>query len=284
MKVRKQNARPCLKKGIDNHKVSSLCELASTCKECNDFQNSDSELFSICQVVENYLVQNNLVRYELREISGLEVLFDGIEKIYNLNAEIYNYDYLEGIGPKDLTQMTSALEFQESSDLTKDLLSQSEDFLEDNQKILAIETISTQETEPSILNHLPENLGLAQSFSYDLLSHPPDNLFDSTLLSLYQQGTFEPQLSEIKNETIEERIKRELKNDDYNAVATIMLHGLDDPKLMKKFWPRYTESRFEKNKNKVYAVVNRKMHRYLKRFNKFWDLLTDAQLDAINLE
>lgn len=284
MKVRKQNAKPCLKKGIDNYKVSSLCELSSFCKECDAFKNSNSDLFKICQEVEEFLTENNLIRYELREMSGLEVLFDGIEKIYNLNSELYNQDHFEGVGPQDFTQMSLNLEFQETSDLTRDLLSKSEDFLDQNQKILTIESVSAQDMEPSILNHIPENLGLTQSFSHDLLSHPPDNLIDSVLLSLYQEGIFEPQHTVIKGETVEERKKRELKDDDYYTVATIMLHGLEDEKVMKKFWPRYTASRFIRNKNKVYAVINRKMHKYLKRFNKFWNLLTDAQVEAINLE
>ena len=88
MKVRKQNATPCLKKGIDNYKVSNLCELSSHCKNCDAFKNQNSNTFKFCQEVESYLVDNQLIRYEMREMTGLEVLFDGIEKIYNLNAEI----------------------------------------------------------------------------------------------------------------------------------------------------------------------------------------------------
>jgi len=284
LKVRKQNATPCLKKGIDNYKVSNLCELSSHCKNCDAFKNQNSNTFKFCQEVESYLVDNQLIRYEMREMTGLEVLFDGIEKIYNLNAEIYNYDHFEGIGPRDLTQLSSSIEFHNSSSLKKDNLSKNEDFLGKNQKIIITESVSTQDSEPSILNHLPENLGLAQSFGYDLLSCPPDNIFDSVFQSLYQQGVFEPKFAEIKGETKEERLKRELKDDDFSTVATIMFHGLEDRKLIKSFWPRYTDSRFEKNKNKVYATVNIKMHKYLKRFSKIWNLLTDNQVDALNAE
>lgn len=96
LKVRKQKASPCLKKGIDNHLVANLCEYASICKLNNDYLNSKSEIYGLCLDTEIYLTENQQIRYELREMSGLEVLFDGIEKIYNLNSEIYNYDFFKG--------------------------------------------------------------------------------------------------------------------------------------------------------------------------------------------
>ena len=120
LKVRKQKASPCLKKGIDNYLVSNLCEHAATCKLNGDYLNSRSELYKLCLNVENNLTDNRLIRYELREMSGLEVLFEGIEKIYNLNSEIFNYDHFEGIGPNDFTQLAMGLD--SSSDLKKDLL------------------------------------------------------------------------------------------------------------------------------------------------------------------
>tara|TARA_Y100000768_G_scaffold98349_1_gene71750 strand:+ start:3494 stop:4711 length:1218 start_codon:yes stop_codon:yes gene_type:complete len=285
LKVRKQNASPCFKKGIDNYKVDNLCEFSKTCKLKGDFNNPDSKLHQVCIETESYLTENNLIRYELREMSGLEILFQGIEKIYNLNSEIYNDDRFEGIGPNDLTQMSMAIDQQNSSALKKDKLIQKEDYLNENQKIIMVQTVvSLEEDETSILNHLPENLGLAQTFSHDLLSTPPRNLFDSIFQSLFLQGVFEPQFIEIKNETKEDRRKRELIDDDFNTVATIMFHGLEDKQLIKQFWPRFTEKRYEKNRAKVYETINLKTLTIFKRFNKIWDKLTKAQAQALKLE
>jgi uncharacterized coiled-coil protein SlyX len=88
----------------------------------------------------------------------------------------------------------------------------------------------------------------------------------------------------LKEETKEERLKRELKDDDLSTVATLMFHGLEDIKLIKKFWPRYIPSRYEKNKKKVYIMVNSKMNKYLKKFVEFFGMLTDVQADAIKAE
>jgi hypothetical protein len=192
LKVRKQNPSPCLKKGNDNYRVSNLCEINSSCKNCGAFKNSDSPIFKLCIDIETYLTENYLICYELREMSGLEVLFEGIEKIYNLNGEIYYSDFMEGGGPHNLNQISTSLDAQSSESLKKDTLSKNEDFLGPNQQIILVESVSLTDAEPSILNHLPENLGLVQSFGYDLLSCPPDNLFDSVFQSLYQQGVFEP--------------------------------------------------------------------------------------------
>lgn len=159
-----------------------------------------------------------------------------------------------------------------------------EDLLFNNEKLIIVESLQGSESEPSLLNHLPECLGYAQTFGHDLLSCAPDNLFDSFFQSLYQQGVFEPQFLEIKGESQEEREKRELKDDDLSTVATIMFHGLEDEKIIKSFWPRYRPKRFERNKSKVYDIINQRMPKSFKRFNKIWDELTDLQADAIKLE
>ncbi len=282
MKVKKQKATPCLKKGIDNELSSSRCELESICKARGDYLNSDSELYTLCLKAEEHLTENNLIRYELREMSGLEVLFEGIERIYNLNAEVFNYDHFEGIGPNDFAQMTLSLE--SNGDLKQDLLLKSEDVLARNEKVILVESFKGSDSEPNILNHLPESLGFTQSFAHDLLASSPENLFDSHLQKLYQEGQFEPLFIEIKGETKSDRIKRELKDDDFHCVATLLLKGIEDIKDIKRFWPRYTKSRYDKNKNKVYALVNREMPVSFKKFNKIWNLLTNAQSDALVLE
>lgn len=283
MKVRKQKASPCLKKGIDNYLVTNLCEHAATCKLNGDYLNSKSELYKLCLNVEHDLTDNQLIRYELREMSGLEVLFEGIEKIYNLNSEIFNYDYFEGIGPNDFTQLAMGLD-NSTNDLKKDLLFKQEDALGKNQKIVLVESFEGSDFEPNILNHLPESLGFAQSFGHDLLSSNPDNLFDSFFESLYQSGEFEPQFIEIKGESVPDRIKRELKDDDFHCVATLLLKGIENENDIQRFWPRYTKSRYEKNKNKVYSRVNKKMPAVFKKFDKIWSQLTEPQIEALELE
>jgi len=275
--VRRQRASPCDKKGIDNSELTNACELVELCKQCGDFNNKHSARYKLCLKVEESLTQQQLIRYEAREMAGLEILFEGLEKIYNLNAEILKHDQLEGVSPNDLPLMALTLERAIDRDLKEDRLFK-------NSKQRANETPRTGITKASVFNHLPEFLGFAQSFSHELLSCAPDNLFDSVFQTLYLRGEFDPQYVEIKNEAKPERQKRELKDDDLHTVATILFHGIEDERHIKQIWQRFTPTRMERNKIKVYQTVGRKMSRTFRKFPKLWNKLTEAQEAALKLE
>ena len=81
MKVRQQTARPCERKGKDNNLFSFSCELRSKCSALKE----DHRDF--CLKIEESLVQDGLVRYETKEITGLHVLFNGIEKTFGSSSE-----------------------------------------------------------------------------------------------------------------------------------------------------------------------------------------------------
>src|SRR5665647_1122764 len=102
MKVRAQTAKPCEKKG-DLVLGSPLCECMKSCKAQKGYLKDSSTgtlqhqkslpfTFTGCLSLEESLIEENLIRYETREVGGLEVLFEGVEESQNLNAEIFNDD------------------------------------------------------------------------------------------------------------------------------------------------------------------------------------------------
>ena len=67
MKTRKQQAKPCERKGKDNHLFSFSCELRDMCFGLKD----DHRDF--CLKLEESLIDDGLLRYEIKEITGLHV-------------------------------------------------------------------------------------------------------------------------------------------------------------------------------------------------------------------
>jgi hypothetical protein len=263
MKNRQQVARPCEKKGLDNYRPSSLCECLPGCEKLKSFlkpnslgtinhlNNSDSS-FSGCLELEDFLLKELLIRYETREVGGLEVLFEGIESIHNLNAEIFNDDYLNG---EDLLSSVGMASFYLDSLENKVI----DDV--DNDKGL-----KGRFSDESLVSYFPDALGYAQSSTNALSSNAPRNLHDSFFISLYVQGEFD------KN------------SDDLQNLATCFFHGVDSEEEIKKIWPRYTEARFQKLKSVIFARVSKKMPWWAKRFEKIWTKLSEPQIEAISLE
>lgn len=107
LKFRKAKAAPCGKKGADNHFLSNACECQAPCESrggylknsspgTSTYNQKENLNFPGCLEIEQGLLNENLLRYDDREISGLDVLFNGIEKIYDLNASIFNDAFLTG--------------------------------------------------------------------------------------------------------------------------------------------------------------------------------------------
>ncbi len=152
MKVRAQVAKPCEKKG-DSTFGLSRCECLTSCKNQNGylgptsagtihFIRSQTSAFQGCLPLEEKLIQENLIRYETREVGGLEVLFEGVESAQNLNAEIFEDDEIP----------TSIESF---FDTTPDLLTDKRD----NDRKLK----KASARDEALRDYLPDALGFASS-------------------------------------------------------------------------------------------------------------------------
>lgn len=259
MKTRKQQAKPCERKGKDNHLFSFSCELRDVCFGLKD----DHRGF--CLKLEESLIDDGLVRYEAKEITGLHVLFNGIEKTISTNSEDlfdddFLYDDLNGTIDNHFNSLNSREYEKETS-----IQSSNVDY----------------QTGVSALN---SELGYNRAKSSEIFGLKPTNLYDSLFASLYKRGIFNPKYQEIANESESNRIKRETRDDDLYNVATILLFDIKNPKLLKRVWPRYTPNRFEKNKQKVLKVFNKNLPEWAKRLNLYWNNITDAQREALDCE
>lgn len=264
MKIRQQVARPCEKKGLDNHLFSKACECLASCIQSKgylkiesigtiNYKNEAQSLFNGCHDVDKYLISQNLIRYESREKGGLEVLFEGIEAIQNLNGEIFNYDYLDGVdylNPVGIAHFYCDPLENQLVDLTENDRGQPKGRF----------------TDEGLINYFPQTLGFAQSSANTLSSSAPENLQESFFHSLYARGEFDHE------------------SEDFQNLATCLIHGIEAPKDMKKIWPRYTDARYQKLKAVVWMTVHKKMPGWARRFDKIWSKLSEAQAEALSLE
>ncbi|HXH76680.1 MAG TPA: hypothetical protein VNJ08_17045 [Bacteriovoracaceae bacterium] len=255
MKVRVQVPKPCERKG-DSILGLSRCECLASCKKQNGylrptstgtihFLRSQTSAFQGCLPLEDILIQENLIRYESREIGGLEVLFEGVESAQNLNSEIFEDDGTP-------TSIESFL------DTTPDLLTDKRD----NDRKLKTASFS----DKGLRNYLPDALGFAASSASAFFSCRPENVQDSFFQVMYARGDFDFKYEDIQN------------------VATCLYHRIDVPQEIKKIWPRYTEKRHQETIAKIWVIVRKKMPFWAKRFGRIWDKLTTAQADALRLE
>jgi hypothetical protein len=255
LKVRVQVPKPCEKKG-DSIQGLSRCECLASCKKQNgylrptstgtlQFLCSQTSAFQGCLPLEESLIKENLIRYESREDTGLEVLFEGVEAVENLNGEIFEDD-------ETPTSIESFL------DTTPDLLTDKRD----NDRNLK----KASSTDQGLRDSLPDALGFASSSVSAFFSCPPENLQDSFFQTMYARGDFERESDDIQN------------------LATCFYHRIDLPNEIQKLWPRYTEKRYQLTKNAIWAKVHKKMPPWAKKFHRIWDDLTQAQTDAMMLE
>ncbi|GEM_PF-5933977 len=255
MKVRAQEAKPCEKKG-DKVRGSSFCECMASCKKEKgylrltsagtlQYLRSQTSVFLGCLPLEETLIQDHLIRYESREVGGLEVLFEGVESAQNLNAEIFNDD-------GTATQIESFL--NSAPDLLTDSL--------DNDRNLKKATSLDQ----GIRDYLPNALGFAQAGTSAFMACAPPNLEESFFETMYARGDFDQEHEDIQN------------------LAACFYHRVDLPSEMKKIWPRYTEKRYQAAKNSIWAKVQKKMPPWAKKFYRIWDKLSESQSEALKLE
>lgn len=216
MEVRKQIPKPCEKKG-DAIIGPSRCECLAKCKLQQGYLRpeskgtllylrNESSTFAGCLQLEQSLIAENLIRYETREDSGFEILFEGIESAQNLNSEIFEDDGTP-------TNLESFHNF------VPDLLTDKRD----NDRKLK----KASHSDKFLKDLFPEALGIAHSSMAALWSPPPQNLEVSFFQTMYARGDFDRQSGEIQ------------------SVATCLYHGVDLPEAIKKIWPRYTEKRFK---------------------------------------
>lgn len=255
MKVRAQIAKPCEKKG-DSLLGLSRCECLAPCRIENGYLRPTStgttlylrsliSAFQGCLPLEEELIKESLIRYETREVGGLEVLFEGVESAQNLNAEIFEDD-------------GTPTSIESFSDFTPDLLTDKRD----NDRKLK----KGSSKDEALREYLPDALGFASSSVAAFFSSGPENLQDSFFQTMYARGDFDNESDDIQN------------------LATCLFHRIDLPSEIKKIWPRFTQKRFELTKNAIWAKVHKKMPFWAKRFHRIWDKLTQAQSDALILE
>lgn len=255
MKVKQQIPKPCEKKG-DAIIGSSRCECLASCKNQRGYLHSESKgtllylgktssPFNGCRPLEQSLIAENLIRYETREDSGFEVLFEGIESVQNLNSEIFDDDGT----PTNLESF-----FNYIPDLLTDK--------RDNDRKLK----KASHSDKVLKKLFPEALGIAHSSMAALWSPPPQNLKDSFFFTMYARGDFDRQSDDIQN------------------VATCLYHGIDIPEAIKKIWPRYTDKRLKDSTAKIWALVHKRMPLWARKFNGIWDKLTKEQAEALRLE
>lgn len=53
---------------------------------------------------------------------------------------------------------------------------------------------------------------------------------------------------------------------------------------IKRFWPRFTQKRFNRQNDAIKKIVKRQMPFWARKFDKIWDQLTDKQLEVFLLE
>lgn len=254
MKVRTQTASPCEKKG-DLVLGSPLCECIKSCKVQKGYLKDSSNgtqihkksfptNFTGCLSLEESLIEDGFIRYETREVGGLEVLFEGVEEAQNLNAEIFIDD-----SPADLPDYLDVI----GNLLTDD---------RDNDRKLKKGTAFDE----GLRAYFPEALGFAQNGLSAFAGLRPENLYESFFEAMYSRGDFEND------------------NDDVQQLSTCFYHGIDHPKEMKKIWPRYTERRYRETSATIWRKVHNKMPLWAKRFDLIWEKLSEAQATALKVE
>jgi predicted DNA binding protein len=270
MRVRKANASPCARKGKDNHKASTRCESEELCKALSWFKTksctgtidynkaSSNSIFKGCFEIEEYLINNQLLRYDSKEKSGLDVLFNGIEKLHSLSADHLEIDSLSDQGFSDI-------------DLTIGEVLTSYSFEIDNNQVFEVEEENEEldsnlYLDESTLNYIPASLGYGHTMAHDIFASAPDNLDEVVFNFLYKRGEFN------------------IGHDDLFAVARCMKQRRDLIKDIKEIWPRYTERRYIKNLELINKITENKTPFWASRFELLWNKLTPEQAQAIRAE
>ncbi len=272
VRVRKSNAKPCARKGKDNHKISNRCECEKLCESLFHFKANNSigttnhnnnlsiSTFKGCEEVEKYLIDSKLIRYEAKEKSGLDVLFTGIEKLHSMGASCLEIDNL---GETD---------FPDDELTVGEAINSSSYELDNNQLFEEVEEFEELELEPnlyideSVLSFAPASLGYGHSMAHDIFACAPENLEEVAFNYLFKLGEFEK------------------GPDDLIAVAKCIKQRRDLPKDIKQIWPKYTPKRFKKYQDAIEKIIKTKSPFWMIRFDEIWKKLSKPQAEAIRTE
>jgi hypothetical protein len=274
VRVRLAKAAPCKKKGIDNRLSSSGCECSAVCSAADSYeyleskgtrdylQNFPQTEFTSCTDVERYLIENQYIRYDSREISGLDVIFNGIDKLRNLSADHLDLDDLgeEDIVNQELSIADTIIQtrpYFEGNDLFDDRRTadyeidvvEEHDHRHEYSPILEQEKATRATIKPvfsaSIIAGIAPLLGYGRSMAHDVFASAPKDLSEMVFDRLYSQGAFD-------------------KCNDLKIAATIRKQGFNNPKVLKSIWNRYTPKRKRPNNlsitHKFYAQTNSKVN------------------------
>ena len=270
VRVRKADASPCAKKGKDNHEPSSRCELVKLCKSSSWFkfqnckgtvehtENQPKSLFTGCFEIEEYLINNQLLRYDSKEKSGLDVLFNGIEKLHSLSADYLDINNLGELGSCDVDLSVGEALTAYSYEVDNHQILDEEDEHEELESNLYV--------EESALNYIPASLGYGHSMAHDIFASAPDDLEEVVFNYLFKRGEFEKG-----------------HNDTY-AVARCIKQRRDLIEDIRAAWPRYTERRYQKNLEIIKKITERKRPFWASRFEVLWKRLTSEQTQAVRSE
>lgn len=296
MKVRLAKAAPCLKKGIDNKLSAPYCECREPCRAANSYEFINSKgsqkylkdnplfLFKSCTDVESYLIENQYIKYDSREQSGLDVLFNGIDKLRNLTSDHLELDC---IGNEDITNQEMSIDdvinqaqaYFEDNDLfgeekseerpEYDLESSSDSRYEYNHVLEQKSDLDLMRISPlaaeSIIASVAPLLGFNHSMAHDIFASAPESLVESIFNKLYYKNEFS-------------------EDDDMQAAAYIRYERHDDPRKLKKIWKKYTARRLKLQNKRIDKIIWKSTPSWFKRFKKAMGKLTDNQMEAIRSE
>ena len=280
MRTRKPVAKPCERNGEDNicrKNPARICRLKTfpTEKGCrgeyrspmlseNQAQSDlvafkDSQFLG-CQFVEEKLIDERLVRYDSREVTGLAVLFNGIEKIHDLNSSIFNQSNFE-VNQHDHETM-------QADETNQTFLRQTRNFR------------STAESYPPVLKDLkpkaekeydsrslaPRFMEINPGIMADLWSSEPSDLKHATLTKCWREGAFEAEDFEV----------------EITAYALMKKYAPD--KIIDEIWGGVDSEKFKELKRRVMAITRKRAPDWAKRFDKFMKELKPNQKKVIKAE
>lgn len=268
---------PCLKKGSDNFYSSNLCETKDSCKNCGDYLNKNSDgtrshqksnesEFIGCHDVEKYLLENKLVRYEMKE----EVIVEfGVNDLY-FEQEIEEENRIDL--DCDYQHYISNL-MLEHGDLSDPMTS----------NYCSSSTSNKISIKENMANHLPSHLGFTRPAIHARMCQAPSSTHESVFNWLYATGGFlNPNIS--NNDLEKHNFKDIVDEDDLMSVAYILKRGIEVEAEMRVFWRRYTEIRFNKYKDIINEKIKFNTSELLIRLEWIKKKFTHEQMEVFLLE
>ena len=269
MKVRKSIPNPCQRKGEDNQHLLKECECRAECKTLGGYLNPDSKgtiafkkqnkskkiskkfQFNGCQQIEGLLIDNYELRYDGREVTGLEVLFNGIEQIQDYRGSTHFYTYTSNDVNDHSTNIENAMIHKH---MKKNHLYQSSD------------PNGAEASKTRFLTEMPKELQINTNKMAEIWSSKPKDILDAMLRTCWSKGVFETGTEELVR------------------TAYIMMKHIEIPEVIEQIWPKFDKEKFKAHEKLVWALVKKNMPVWAKKFKGFLKALTKEQKEAIELE